>query len=62
MKVGPAFASALLLALPSAVRAQLPATYTYTIPGTVNASGLNGTKFVSDLAITNPGTGPPSRS
>jgi hypothetical protein len=31
---------------------------TWTIPGTVNASGLNGTRFVSDLAITNPGTVP----
>ena len=31
---------------------------TWTIPGTVNASGLNGTRFVSDLAITNPGTAP----
>ena len=28
---------------------------TWTVPGTVNAGGLNGTKFVSDLAITNPG-------
>ncbi len=31
---------------------------TWTVPGTVNAGGLNGTKFVSDLAITNPGTSP----
>ena len=31
---------------------------TWTVPGTVNASGLNGTRFVSDLAITNPGSAP----
>jgi hypothetical protein len=31
---------------------------TWTVPGTVNASGLNGTQFVSDLAITNPGDAP----
>lgn len=31
---------------------------TWTIPGTVNTSGLNGTRFVSDLALTNPGTDP----
>ncbi len=31
---------------------------TWTVPGTVNTSGLNGTRFVSDLAITNPGTDP----
>lgn len=29
-----------------------------TIPGTVNAGGLNGTRYVSDLALTNPGTAP----
>src|SRR5512143_2190176 len=28
---------------------------TWTIPGTVNAGGLNNTRFVSDLAVTNPG-------
>lgn len=26
----------------------------WTIPGTVNVAGLNGTRFVSDLAVTNP--------
>ncbi len=31
---------------------------TWTIPGTVNAGGLNNTRFVSDLAVTNPGTVP----
>ena len=31
---------------------------TWTIPGTVNAGGLNNTRFVSDLAITNPGSAP----
>ncbi|HTS02700.1 MAG TPA: hypothetical protein VMN04_09265, partial [Thermoanaerobaculia bacterium] len=31
---------------------------TWTIPGTVDAGGLNGTRFVSDLAITNPGAAP----
>ncbi|MGE5717220.1 MAG: hypothetical protein ACM369_11270, partial [Acidobacteriota bacterium] len=46
--------SAGLLGLAMPVLAQ----NTWTIPGTVNASGLNGTKFVSDLAITNPGTAP----
>lgn len=41
----------------STLRGQSPTiAYTWTIPGTVNASGLNGTRFVSDLALTNPGT------
>src|SRR5664280_122105 len=31
---------------------------TWTIPGTVNAGGLNNTRFISDLALTNPGTVP----
>ncbi len=31
---------------------------TWTVPGTVNAGGLNNTRFVSDLAITNPGSTP----
>ncbi|HEX7616110.1 MAG TPA: hypothetical protein VF554_12635 [Thermoanaerobaculia bacterium] len=30
----------------------------WTIPGTVNAGGLNNTRFVSDLALTNPGSVP----
>jgi hypothetical protein len=33
---------------------------TWTIPGTVNAGGLNNTRFVSDLAVTNPGSAPVS--
>ncbi|MEO8055018.1 MAG: hypothetical protein ABI768_07685 [Acidobacteriota bacterium] len=37
--------------------AQTPAS-TWTIPGTVNAGGLNNTRFVSDLAVTNPGSVP----
>ncbi|HEY3348504.1 MAG TPA: hypothetical protein VGM13_01860 [Thermoanaerobaculia bacterium] len=37
--------------------AQKPAS-TWTIPGTVNAGGLNNTRFVSDLAVTNPGSVP----
>jgi hypothetical protein len=28
----------------------------WTVPGVVNAGGLNGTHFVSDLTVTNPGT------
>ena len=36
--------------------AQTPSTW--TIPGTVNAGGLNDTRFVSDLAVTNPGSVP----
>src|SRR5258706_1634106 len=31
---------------------------TWTIPGIVNVGGLNNTHFVSDLAVTNPGTIP----
>ncbi len=31
---------------------------TWTVPGTVNAGGLNNTRFVSDLAVTNPGSVP----
>ena len=31
---------------------------TWTIPGIVNVGGLNNTHFVSDIAITNPGTVP----
>ena len=36
--------------------APLSADSVSTIPGIVNTSGLNGTHFVSDLALTNPGT------
>ncbi|MFI5120250.1 MAG: hypothetical protein ACHQM4_07550 [Thermoanaerobaculia bacterium] len=36
-----------------------PATASiWTIPGTVNAGGLNNTRFISDLAVTNPGSVP----
>ena len=45
------------LALGSAAAAQTPASV-WTIPGTVNAGGLNNTRFVSDLAVTNPGSLP----
>ncbi|MDL2719219.1 MAG: hypothetical protein PT977_15865, partial [Acidobacteriota bacterium] len=52
------FASVLgALTLGSAAAAQTPASV-WTIPGTVNAGGLNGTRFVSDLAVTNPGSVP----
>jgi len=34
----------------------LSAQSVWTIPGTVNASGQNNTRFVSDLTVTNPGT------
>ena len=30
----------------------------WTVAGAVNAAGLNGTKFVSDVTLTNPGTAP----
>jgi hypothetical protein len=36
----------------------LAAQTTWTIPGVLNAAGLNGTHFVSDLTLTNPGTAP----
>lgn len=45
------------LALGPAAAAQTP-TSVWTIPGTVNAGGLNNTRFVSDLAVTNPGSLP----
>ncbi|MBK9063216.1 MAG: hypothetical protein IPL89_08475 [Acidobacteria bacterium] len=47
------------LALGSVAAAQNPSSV-WTIPGTVNAGGLNNTRFVSDLAVTNPG-GVPAR-
>lgn len=52
-------AVAFALLFPAAGLAQVPpdAGFTfYTIPGIVNASGLNNTRFVSDVAVTNPGT------
>ena len=52
------FVSALAaLALASSAAAQTP-SLVWTIPGTVNAGGLNNTRFVSDLAVTNPGSAP----
>ncbi len=55
----PLFFAALLAGFASAPpgAAQTPAS-TWTIPGTVNAGGLNNTRFVSDLAVTNPGSVP----
>ncbi len=49
---------ALAVALTFVSVAQTATAGTWTIPGTVNTSGLNGTRFVSDLAITNPGADP----
>ena len=43
------------LALPSRL---LTGANVWTIPGTVNAAGQNNTRFVSDLAVTNPGNAP----
>ncbi len=45
------------LALAPRVEAQ-PGPSVLLIPGTVNAGGLNNTRFVSDLAITNPSSLP----
>jgi hypothetical protein len=45
------------LALGSVAVAQTRPSVTL-IPGTVNAGGLNGTRFVSDLALTNPSPAP----
>ena len=41
------------LALPARL---VMAANVWTIPGTVNAGGQNNTRFVSDLAVTNPGS------
>ncbi|MCM3876879.1 MAG: hypothetical protein NEA02_10715 [Thermoanaerobaculia bacterium] len=48
----------LLLTLASIGAGRVAAAASWTVPGTVNASGLNGTKFVSDVTLTNPGTAP----
>jgi len=48
---------ALLIAF-SLVSGDLLADSAWTVPGIVNASGLNGTHFVSDLTVTNPGAAP----
>lgn len=42
----------------SLISGGLLADSAWTIPGIVNASGLNGTHFVSDLTLTNPGGAP----
>lgn len=46
--------------VPSAVRtpAAVTADETWTIPGAGSTTGLNNTRFVSDLALTNAGTSP----
>lgn len=44
----------LVLAAPAAAQQQ---SLRWTIPGVVKASGLHGTSYVSDLAMTNAGTG-----
>lgn len=49
------FLVASALALPARL---LTGANVWTIPGTVNVSGLNDTRYVSDLAVTNPGTVP----
>jgi len=53
----PRFVRALLIAF-SLVSGHLLADSAWTIPGIVNAGGLNGTHFVSDLTVTNPGAAP----
>jgi hypothetical protein len=48
------FAVLLTAALYGPIAAAQPRPSVSLIPGTVNVGGLNGTRFVSDLAITNP--------
>ncbi len=50
-------ADLLSVASPSTAQAP-PAPAVWTIPGIANVAGQNGTHFVSDLAVTNPGTAP----
>jgi len=45
-----------LLAFCLFLATRLGAESVWTIPGIVNARGLNNTRFVSDLTATNPGT------
>ncbi len=41
------------------LRAQSPPTvFVYTVPGVAKAPGRNGTHFVTDAVITNPGSTP----
>ena len=49
-----------LLAVTALLFARSAYGETWTIPGTVNAGGLNNTRFVSDVALTNPGALPAS--
>ena len=49
-----------LLAVTALLSARSARGETWTIPGTVNAGGLNNTRFVSDVALTNPGALPAS--
>ena len=49
------------LALAPVAEAQTRPSVTL-VPGTVNAGGLNGTRFVSDLALTNPSLAPVTAS
>jgi hypothetical protein len=50
----------LVLAIwPSVLKAQgSPTVATWTIPGIANVAGQNNTHFVSDVAVTNPGSAP----
>ena len=59
MRPGHRFALGFLVASCLALPARfLTGANVWTIPGTVNAAGLNDTRFVSDLAVTNPGSVP----
>jgi hypothetical protein len=49
-----------VLFLGSALAAPLSAQSVWTVPGIVNTPGQNGTHFVSDLTLSNPGTTPAS--
>jgi hypothetical protein len=51
-RLAPGFFAAAIVLLAPPVSAQT----IWTIPGIVNAGGLNNTRFVSDLTVTNPGT------
>ena len=53
------FMAALLLAACNGLQAQTMGTW--TIPGVVKAPGRNGTNYVSDVVVTNPGSRPRRR-
>ena len=55
MRIRLASASAALLLAGWVAPGQVPTLTTWTVPGVVKASGLNGTNYVSDLVIANPG-------